>query len=138
MPKTVSKNQERRRDRSIMITKEVFEDILCKYPELIEPGYSVKGRHTELYGQRIDILLVDEYGKRLAVQVRVTPIENEHVGEIVSPLEYLTLSSVYASALGLPSDKKARKSVSRSKRMKDTMEAIFRIATNAMMSLEWS
>jgi RecB family endonuclease NucS len=65
-----------------MVTKSVFEDILCKYPELIEPGFSVKGRHVELYGQEVDILLVDKFNKRLAVQVRVSPIEKEHIGEI--------------------------------------------------------
>ena len=70
-----------------MISKNAFEDILCKYPELIDPGFKIKGRHVEVYGQEVDILMVDEFNKRLAVQVRVTPIKNEHIGEIVSHQE---------------------------------------------------
>ena len=65
-----------------MVSKPVFEEILCKYPELIEPGFNIKARHVELYGQEVDILLTDEFNKRLVVQVRVSPIEHEHVGEI--------------------------------------------------------
>jgi RecB family endonuclease NucS len=70
-----------------MISKSVLEDILCKYPELIEPGFKIKARHVEVYGQEVDILMVDEFNKRLAVQVRVTPIKNEHIGEIVAHQE---------------------------------------------------
>ena len=67
-----------------MISRKDYEDILCKYPELIEPGFNVRGRHVELYAQEVDILLEDQFNKRLIVQVRTSPIEKEHIGEVVS------------------------------------------------------
>lgn len=88
-----------------MVTKSVFEDILCKYPELIEPGFSVKGRHVELYGQEVDILLVDKFKKRLAVQVRVSPIENEHLGTMVSNQEKILSGEAGDITVMMVSDK---------------------------------
>ncbi len=67
-----------------MLSKKFLEDILCKYPELIDPGCTVRDRGVNLYGQEVDILLEDRAGKRTAVQVKASPIEKEHVGEIVS------------------------------------------------------
>ena len=66
-----------------MISKDLYEEILCKYPELIEPGYVVRGRHVNLYGQQADILLEDAFGKRLVVQVHTSPIEQEKLGDVV-------------------------------------------------------
>ncbi|RKY41556.1 MAG: hypothetical protein DRP85_05800 [Candidatus Makaraimicrobium thalassicum] len=67
-----------------MISKNNLEEILVKYPELIEPGLVSRGRHVDLYGQEVDILFEDKSGKRLAVQVLAAPIRGEHVGEMVS------------------------------------------------------
>ena len=67
-----------------MLSREHYMDILCKYPELIEPGYDFHERQANLYGQEVDMLLVDVFNKRLVVYVRTAPIENEHVGEIIS------------------------------------------------------
>lgn len=67
-----------------MYTKAQFESILCKYPELISPGLTVRERDFVLYGQTVDILAVDKYKKRFAIQVRVSPIASEHAAEIIS------------------------------------------------------
>ncbi|MFH1552912.1 MAG: hypothetical protein ABID83_04675 [Candidatus Omnitrophota bacterium] len=67
-----------------MISKKLFEDILYKYPELIDAGLVPRGRHVNLYDQMVDILFVDRFKKKLVVQVRTSPIEKEHIGEIVS------------------------------------------------------
>jgi RecB family endonuclease NucS len=88
-----------------MVIKSALEDILCKYPELIEPGFSVKGRHVELYGQDVDILLVDKFGKRLAVQVRVSPIEKEHVGAMISHQEKILSGEAPDITVMMVSDK---------------------------------
>lgn len=67
-----------------MFTKAQFEDILCKYPELMSPGLTVRERDFVLHGQAVDILVVDKYKKRFAVQIRVSPIASEHASEIIS------------------------------------------------------
>lgn len=69
---------------SKMDTKELLEEIIYKYPELIGPGLTARERHFDLYGHMIDILLVDRYKKRFAIQVRPAPIENEHASEIIT------------------------------------------------------
>jgi hypothetical protein len=88
-----------------MISKKIFEDILCKYPELIEPGYAVKGRNVDLYGQQVDILMEDKFKKRLIVQVRTTPIENTHVGEIISHQEEILSGEASDISVMLVADK---------------------------------
>ncbi|MGD2279074.1 MAG: hypothetical protein PVH45_03135, partial [Candidatus Omnitrophota bacterium] len=67
-----------------MLSRENFESILCRYPELIEHGFTVKECHGSLYGQDVDILLEDRFGKKLVVQVRTDPIKEEHLGEVLS------------------------------------------------------
>ncbi|MFQ5952400.1 MAG: hypothetical protein ACE5JK_03240 [Candidatus Omnitrophota bacterium] len=70
-----------------MLSKAGLVKILCKYPELIEHGFTVKGCDTSLYDQGVDILLGDQFNKKLAVQVRTDPIKEEHLGEILSHQE---------------------------------------------------
>ena len=38
------------------ILEKQFEDILCKYPELIEEGLTFLNRQVTIYNRRIDIL----------------------------------------------------------------------------------
>jgi hypothetical protein len=42
-----------------------FEDIICKYPELIEDGLVLINRQVSLYGRRMDILFEDKF-KRMS------------------------------------------------------------------------
>src|SRR4030067_521634 len=57
---------------------------------------------------------------------------------MVSPLSYLALRAWYSSALGLPLEKKARKSVSRLKRERETREVRLTMITRAMTIRAWS
>ncbi|MEK6845258.1 MAG: hypothetical protein AABY26_00750, partial [Nanoarchaeota archaeon] len=67
-----------------MITEKAFEDILSKYPSLIEDGLILKGRQLTLYGRRIDLLFEDRLKRRLIVELKIGPIKDEHIGQILS------------------------------------------------------
>ncbi len=67
-----------------MIKEKDFEDILCKYPELIEEGLVLRGRQVTLYGRRLDILFEDRFKRRLIVELKLGPIKDEHIGQILS------------------------------------------------------
>ena len=66
-----------------MISEKQVEDILCKYPELIEEGLSFKGRQIRLYGNRIDILFEDKFGQKLIVELKAGPIDRKHIGQVM-------------------------------------------------------
>lgn len=67
-----------------MISEKDFEDIVCKYPELIEEGLILKGRQVTLYGRRMDILFEDKFKRKLIVELKSGPIKDEHIGQILS------------------------------------------------------
>lgn len=66
------------------ILEKTFEDILCKYPELIEDGLIFKGRQIIKFGRRIDILFEDKFKRELLVELKSGPIKDEHIGQILS------------------------------------------------------
>lgn len=61
-----------------------FEDIICKYPELIEDGLKLIGRQLSLYGRRMDILFEDKFKRKLIIELKVGPIKDDHIGQILS------------------------------------------------------
>ena len=46
-----------------------FEDILVKYPHIIEEGLRLKGRQLVVFGRRIDLLFEDRFGRKLLVEL---------------------------------------------------------------------
>jgi len=44
-----------------MLHERDFEDIIFKYPELIEDGLIIKGRKVTFYGRRMDLLFEDQF-----------------------------------------------------------------------------
>jgi hypothetical protein len=66
------------------ILEKTFEDILCKYPEIIEEGLILKGRQITKFGRRIDILFKDKFNRELLVELKSGPIKDEHIGQILS------------------------------------------------------
>jgi hypothetical protein len=66
------------------ILEKTFEDILCKYPEIIEEGLILKGRQITKFGRRIDILFEDKFKRELLVELKSGPIKDEHIGQILS------------------------------------------------------
>ena len=61
-----------------------FEEILIKYPELIEDGLKIVGRQLSIYGRRMDILFEDKLKRKLIVELKVGTIKDEHIGQILS------------------------------------------------------
>jgi len=47
-----------------------FEDIICKYPELLEDGLSLKGRQVTVEGKRVDLLFEDKHGYTVIVELK--------------------------------------------------------------------
>ncbi len=60
-----------------------FEDIIERYPELLENGLIVKGRQVSVKGKCIDLLFEDGYGQKLIVELKVGPIKRDHIGQIM-------------------------------------------------------
>jgi len=67
-----------------MLYENDFEDIICTYPELIEDGLVLKGRQLTLYNRRIDILFEDKFKNKLIIELKVGPIKDTHIGQILS------------------------------------------------------
>jgi hypothetical protein len=67
----------------IMLEKD-FEDIICKYPELIEEGLILIGRQLSLYGRRMDIIFEDKFKRKLIIELKAGPIKDDHIGQILS------------------------------------------------------
>jgi len=75
-----------------MFSEKDFEDIICKWPELIEDGLILKGRQITLFGRRLDILFEDKFKRKLIIELKVGPIKDEDIGQILS-YEGMLLSS---------------------------------------------
>jgi len=67
-----------------MVHEKDFEDIIAKYPELIEDGLTLKGRQVTLYGRRMDLLFEDEFKRKLIVELKIGPIKDGHIGQVLS------------------------------------------------------
>ncbi|MCX5726897.1 MAG: endonuclease NucS [Candidatus Saganbacteria bacterium] len=67
-----------------MIAEKYFEDIICKYPDLIEEGLTFKERQLTIYGRRMDVLFEDKFKRKLIIELKVGPIKDEHIGQILS------------------------------------------------------
>jgi hypothetical protein len=66
-----------------MLEKDL-EDILVKYPGLIEDGLELLGRQVSVFGRRMDLLFKDRLGRKLIVELKYGPIKDEHIGQLLS------------------------------------------------------
>jgi P4 family phage/plasmid primase-like protien len=66
-----------------MITEKVFEDIICKYPELIEEGLIFNARQVRVCGKIMDVLFEDRFKDKLIVELKVGPVDRQHVGQVM-------------------------------------------------------
>lgn len=60
-----------------------FEDILSKYPELIEEGLTLKGRQVHVRGKYVDLLFEDRHGHTLIVELKKGVIKREHIAQLL-------------------------------------------------------
>lgn len=67
-----------------MLLEKDLEDIISKYPDLIEEGLTLKGRQLTLYGRRMDLLFEDRFKRRLILELKKGPIKDQHIGQILS------------------------------------------------------
>jgi hypothetical protein len=67
-----------------MLLEKNFEDIISKYPELIEDGLTLQGRQVTLYGRRMDLLFEDKFRRKLIVELKIGPIKDVHIGQVLS------------------------------------------------------
>ena len=67
-----------------MFQERDFEDIISKYPEIIEEGLILLGRQLTLYGRRMDLLFEDKFKRRLIIELKRGPIKDEHIGQVLS------------------------------------------------------
>ncbi len=61
-----------------------FETVLVKHPSLIEEGLVVLERQVTVSGRRIDILFEDRNKRRLIVELKIGPIKDEHIGQVLT------------------------------------------------------
>ncbi len=77
-----------------MILEKDFEEIVAKYPELIEDGLTLKGRQVSIYGRRMDLLFEDKFRRKLIVELKIGPIKDAHIGQVLA-YEGTLLSNEY-------------------------------------------
>lgn len=66
------------------MNEQTFETILAKYPELIEEGLELIGRQICMYGRRMDLLFKDAFERKLLIELKVGPIKDQHIGQVMS------------------------------------------------------
>lgn len=70
-----------------MIERE-FEDILYKYPELIEEGLIFEGRQVNVDRKFIDLLFKDKFGQNLIVELKIGIAKREHIAQLMDYAGY--------------------------------------------------
>ncbi len=60
-----------------------FEDIIEKYPELIEDGLVLRGRQVRIDNKIFDLLFEDRHNQTLIVELKVGPIKRKHIGQVM-------------------------------------------------------
>jgi hypothetical protein len=61
-----------------------FENIIVKYPELIEDELQLIGQQVTAFGRRMDLLFKDKFQRKLIVELKKGVIKDAHVGQILS------------------------------------------------------
>jgi RecB family endonuclease NucS len=60
-----------------------FENILARYPELIETGLILEGRQVAVKRKFIDLLFRDRHGGRLIVELKRGTILRKDIGQVM-------------------------------------------------------
>lgn len=60
-----------------------IEDIIVKYPNILEEGLILKGRQVNVKGKYIDLLFEDKFGQNLIVELKRGTILRKHIGQIM-------------------------------------------------------
>jgi len=68
-----------------MLSERLFEDILVKYPDLIEGKLKFIGRQVNHFGKRIDILFEDRFNEKLIIELKKGNLQRDALSQV---LEY--------------------------------------------------
>lgn len=60
-----------------------FENVLSRYPELIQEGITFLGRQVSIGGKFADLLFEDRFGQKLIVELKKGTIRREHVAQLL-------------------------------------------------------
>jgi hypothetical protein len=71
------------RQEYLELTEKQFEDILAKYPEIIESGLTLIGRQVNISGKFIDLLFEDKRGDTLIVELKKGTVKREHIAQLL-------------------------------------------------------
>ena len=66
-----------------MLTERLFEDILVKYPELIEDKLKFIGRQVTYFGKRIDILFEDRFKEKLIIELKIDNLQRNALSQVM-------------------------------------------------------
>lgn len=72
-----------------MITERLFEDILVKYPELIEDKLKFLGRQVSHYGKRIDLLFDDRFNEKLIIELKIGNLQRNALSQVMEYEGYI-------------------------------------------------
>jgi len=61
----------------------VFEDIIVRYPELIEADLKLLGRQVNVGRKFVDVLFEDKHGQKLIIEMKVGTIVRKHVAQLM-------------------------------------------------------
>ncbi len=61
-----------------------LENIIVKYPELIEDELQLIGQQVKVFGRRMDLLFKDKFQRKLIVELKNGVIKDAHVGQVLS------------------------------------------------------
>jgi hypothetical protein len=72
-----------------MFSERLFEDILVKYPELIEGKLKFIGRQVNHYGKRIDILFEDRFNEKLIIELKKDNLDRNALSQVMEYEGYI-------------------------------------------------
>jgi hypothetical protein len=66
-----------------MLSEKDLEDILGRYPELIEDGLIFSGRQVSIDGKYVDLLFEDKLGYKLIIELKKGVIKRDHIAQLL-------------------------------------------------------
>lgn len=72
-----------------MLSERLFEDILVKYPELVEERLTFLGRQVSHFGKRIDILFEDRFKEKLIVELKKDNLDRNALSQVMEYEGYI-------------------------------------------------
>lgn len=72
-----------------MLSERLFEDVLVKYPDLIEQGLKLIGRQVNYFGKRIDILFEDKFKEKLIIELKKDNLDRNALSQVMEYEGYI-------------------------------------------------